>query len=89
MDKDIYCWRKHQNLSNTIFGKLAGGGVFLFLNTNNLYVDYKYMMSVGITFISESKEQDYGRVTVFADLYGNLWDLLQLKPDYPVSVRTT
>jgi hypothetical protein len=46
------------------------------------------MMSVGIKFIREPKEQDYGVVAVFEDLYGNLWDLLQLKPDHPMALRT-
>ena len=59
-------------------GNQTGGRVFLFLNTDDFWRDYKRMVSDGIKFIREPQEQDYGRVAVFEDLYGNLWDLLQL-----------
>lgn len=68
-------------------GNQAGGRVFLFLNTDDFWRDYEYMKSVGVNFIREPKEQDYGLVAVFEDLYGNLWDLLQLKPDHPMAKR--
>ena len=45
------------------------------------------MKSIGITFVREPKEQDYGWVAVFEDLYGNLWDLLQLNSDHPMAKR--
>ncbi|MDW6005006.1 VOC family protein [Vibrio mangrovi] len=70
-------------------GNQTGGRVFLFLNTDDFWRDYEYMQSVGIKFVREPKEQDYGTVAVFEDLYGNLWDLLQLKEDHPISLRTT
>lgn len=69
-------------------GNQAGGRVFLFLNTDDFWRDYKHMMSVGIKFVREPKEQDYGIVAVFEDLYGNLWDLLQLNSEHPISSRT-
>ena len=59
-------------------GNQTGGRVFLFLNTDDFWRDYKCMKSEGIKFIREPKEEDYGIVAVFEDLYGNLWDLLQL-----------
>lgn len=59
-------------------GNQAGGRVFLFLNTDDFWRDYEKMKSRGINFIRDPKEQDYGTVAVFEDLYGNLWDLLQL-----------
>jgi catechol 2,3-dioxygenase-like lactoylglutathione lyase family enzyme len=59
-------------------GNQTGGRVFLFLNTDDFWRDYKRMKSEGIKFIREPKEEDYGIVAVFEDLYGNLWDLLQL-----------
>lgn len=68
-------------------GNQAGGRVFLFLNTDDFWRDYKRMQSVGIEFVREPKEQEYGTVAVFKDLYGNLWDLLQLKPDHPMMRR--
>ncbi|MEP0073208.1 MAG: VOC family protein [Marinomonas sp.] len=68
-------------------GNQAGGRVFLFLNTDDFWRDYNRMKSIGITFVREPKEQDYGWVAVFEDLYGNLWDLLQLNPDHPMAKR--
>ncbi len=68
-------------------GNQAGGRVFLFLNTDDFWRDYNRMKSEGIKFIRAPKEQDYGTVAVFEDLYGNLWDLLQLNSDHPISLR--
>ena len=68
-------------------GNQAGGRVFLFLNTDDFWRDYNDMTSKGIKFIREPKEADYGTVAVFEDLYGNLWDLLQLKDEHPLVNR--
>jgi len=68
-------------------GNQSGGRVFLFLNTDDFWRDYDRMVSDGIKFIRKPKEQDYGTVAVFEDLYGNLWDLLQLDKDHPISSR--
>ncbi|AUJ72471.1 VOC family protein [Pseudoalteromonas sp. NC201] len=68
-------------------GDQAGGRVFLFLNTDDFWRDYERMTSIGIRFIREPQEQDYGTVAVFEDLYGNRWDLLQLNPDHPLAKR--
>lgn len=68
-------------------GSQAGGRVFLFLNTDNFWRDYKDMVSNGILFVRPPKEADYGIVAVFKDLYGNLWDLLELNKDHPISLR--
>jgi len=62
-------------------GNQTGGRVFLFLNTDDFWRDYKSMQVKGIKFIREPKIADYGMVAVFEDLYGNLWDLLQLSDD--------
>jgi len=59
-------------------GNQTGGRVFLFLNTDDFYRDYNDMVANGIKFIREPKTESYGTVAVFADLYGNLWDLLEL-----------
>lgn len=72
---------------NEFIGNQTGGRVFLFLNTDDFWRDYKRMQSDGITFVREPKEQAYGTVAVFADLYGNLWDLLQLNADHPIAKR--
>ncbi|MEK4850404.1 VOC family protein [Paenibacillus sp. FSL H7-0756] len=68
-------------------GNQAGGRVFLFLNTDNFWRDYHEMVSRGIEFVREPKEEAYGIVAVFKDLYGNLWDLLQMNADHPISKR--
>lgn len=69
-------------------GNQTGNRVFLFLNTDDFWRDYQEMLANGIQFVREPKEQDYGLVAVFKDLYGNLWDLLQLNPDHPIAKRT-
>lgn len=69
-------------------GNQAGGRVFLFLNTDDFWRDYNAMIAKGIEFVREPKEADYGTVAVFKDLYGNLWDLLQLNENHPIAKRT-
>ncbi len=68
-------------------GNQSGGRVFLFLNTDDFWRDYHAMVAKGIHFVREPKQADYGLVAVFEDLYGNLWDLLQLKDDHPIAKR--
>ena len=58
-------------------GNQSGGRVFLFLQTDDFWRDYREMVSLGIKFVREPKEESYGTVAVFEDLYGNLWDLIQ------------
>ena len=60
-------------------GNQAGGRVFLFLNSDDFWRDYTRMTALGIEFVREPKTEPYGTVAVFKDLYGNLWDLLELK----------
>ena len=59
-------------------GNQTGGRVFLFLSTDDFWRDYNKMVSRGVTFVREPKVESYGTVVVFKDLYGNLWDLVQL-----------
>jgi len=59
-------------------GNQAGGRVFLFLSTDDFWRDYNDMISKGVKFVRDPKEETYGVVAVFEDLYGNRWDLLQL-----------
>jgi len=68
-------------------GNQAGGRVFLFLNTDDFWRDYNEMVSCGIEFVRDPKEESYGTVAVFKDLYGNLWDLLELNADHPIAKR--
>ena len=60
-------------------GNQTGGRVFMFLYTDDFWRDYNLMQEKGIKFIREPKEEVYGTVAVFEDLYGNLWDLLEPK----------
>ncbi|MEJ0055956.1 MAG: VOC family protein [Bacteroidota bacterium] len=57
-------------------GNQTGGRVFLFLKTDDFWRDYNSMKEKGVKFVREPKEEEYGTVTVFEDLYGNLWDLI-------------
>lgn len=58
-------------------GNQTGGRVFLFLFTDDFERDYKKMVARKIKFVRPPKDEEYGRVAVFEDLYGNLWDLLE------------
>jgi len=61
-------------------GNQTGGRVFLFLHTDDFWRDYRVMQEREVKFVRPPKEEDYGTVAVFEDLYGNKWDLLQLRP---------
>jgi catechol 2,3-dioxygenase-like lactoylglutathione lyase family enzyme len=58
-------------------GNQTGGRVFLFLHTDNFERDFKNLKANGITIVREPSIETYGTVAVFADLYGNLWDLIE------------
>ncbi|RYZ30426.1 MAG: VOC family protein [Chitinophagaceae bacterium] len=58
-------------------GNQTGGRVFLFLYTDDIKRDYTNLVANGIRIVREMEEQPYGMVCVFADLYGNLWDLIE------------
>jgi len=60
-------------------GNQTGGRVFLFLHTDDFWRDYDTFRGKGVEFVRAPLEENYGTVAVFKDLYGNLWDLLQLK----------
>ena len=60
-------------------GNQSGGRVFLFLHTNNFKKEYQNLIANKIKIVREPKEEPYGTVAVFEDLYGNLWDLIEPK----------
>ena len=68
-------------------GNQSGGRVFLFLNTDDFWRDYANLLAKGIAIVREPKKAEYGMVAVFADLYGNLWDLVQLNEGHPIATR--
>jgi catechol 2,3-dioxygenase-like lactoylglutathione lyase family enzyme len=58
-------------------GNQTGGRVFLFLHTDNFDDYYQHLLDMGITIVRPPAQEPYGTVAVFADLYGNLWDLIE------------
>ncbi len=60
-------------------GNQTGGRVFLFLHSDDFWRDFDALTAKGVTFVRPQRDESYGTVAVFQDLYGNLWDLLQLK----------
>ncbi len=60
-------------------GNQTGGRVSFFLHTDDFWRDYKNMTTKGVVFKEKPREEVYGTVSVFEDLYGNLWDLLEPK----------
>ena len=65
------------NFQKQNIGNQSGGRVFLFLNTDDFDRDYQNLISNNVEIVREPKTEDYGKVLVFKDLYGNLWDLIQ------------
>ena len=63
----------------TRIGNQTGGRVFLFLYTDDFWRDFEAYKAQGIEFVREPSEAPYGTVAVFKDLYGTMWDLVQLK----------
>jgi len=59
-------------------GRQAAGRIFLFLHTDDFWRDYNAFFARGVRFCEEPRNEPYGIVAVFEDLYGNRWDLLQL-----------
>ncbi len=58
-------------------GAQAGGRVFLFLHTDDFRRDYALYKERGVAFVEEPRQEAYGTVAVFTDLYGNRWDLIE------------
>jgi catechol 2,3-dioxygenase-like lactoylglutathione lyase family enzyme len=70
-------------------GNQSGGRVFLFLATDDFDRDYLAIRAKGVRFVRAPKQAPYGKVAVFEDLYGNLWDLVQYsEPPGEVAART-
>jgi catechol 2,3-dioxygenase-like lactoylglutathione lyase family enzyme len=67
------------NEQSSRIGNQTGGRVFLFLYTDDFWRDYNNYKSKGVEFVRPPKEESYGTVAVFKDLYGNLWDLVEPK----------
>jgi catechol 2,3-dioxygenase-like lactoylglutathione lyase family enzyme len=57
-------------------GNQTGGRVFLFLHTDDFERDHENLRQQAITIVRGPSQEEYGKVLVFEDLYGNLWDLI-------------
>jgi catechol 2,3-dioxygenase-like lactoylglutathione lyase family enzyme len=73
-------------------GDQAGGRVFLFLETDDFRRDHERLLARGVRFLEAPRDEPYGTVVVFEDLYGNRWDLIQRRPSsrgpaVPAAVR--
>ncbi len=69
----------------TRIGNQTGGRVFLFLQTDDFQTDFDNLKKNGVTIVREPSKEEYGTVAVFADLYGNLWDLIE--PNQKIKVK--
>jgi len=58
-------------------GRQGGGRVFLFLHTDDFARDHAAMTARGVRFVEAPRDEPYGTVAVFEDLYGNRWDLIE------------
>jgi len=58
-------------------GDQTGGRVAFFLHTDDFWGDYGYMQEQGVRFAEQPRQEPFGQVVVFLDLYGNKWDLVQ------------
>ncbi len=67
---------KNEEESSRI-GNQTGGRVFLFLHTDDFDRDYQNLQDQHVKIVREASSEAYGKVAVFADLYGNLWDLIE------------
>ena len=65
------------NEQESRIGNQTGGRVFLFIHTDNFQRDYEFLKDKGVKFVREPTLEPYGTVAVFADLYGNLIDLIE------------
>jgi catechol 2,3-dioxygenase-like lactoylglutathione lyase family enzyme len=70
-------------------GDQTGGRVFLFLETDDFWEDYERWRARGVRFLEPPREEPYGTVVVFQDLYGNRWDLMQPKTRAPDELPTS
>ena len=60
-----------------LVGGQGAGRVWLFLHTDDIDADIAHMQANGVHFTEQPRDEAYGRVVVFVDLYGNRWDLIQ------------
>ena len=79
VDTNLLLAKASNEEESSRIGNQTGGRVFLFLYTDDFWRDYRAMNARGVKFVREPRDEEYGTVAVFEDLYGNQWDLLQPK----------
>jgi catechol 2,3-dioxygenase-like lactoylglutathione lyase family enzyme len=77
-ESELLLARAANDSQRAFIGKQGGGRVFLFLNTDDFWRDYHAMHARGVKFCEAPRDEEYGTVVVFEDLYGNRWDLVQM-----------
>jgi catechol 2,3-dioxygenase-like lactoylglutathione lyase family enzyme len=60
-----------------VIGEQAGGRVGFFLHTDDFDRDHARYVAAGVVFAEAPRDEAYGRVAVFRDAFGNLWDLIE------------
>jgi len=81
---DLLLARASSDEQRSVIGAQGGGRVWLFLHTDDFDRDHARMTAAGVHFREARRDEPYGTVAVFEDLYGNPWDLLQLAVRPPV-----
>ena len=76
VDRTVLLAKASSPDQRALIGRQHGGRVGVFVNTDNFEIDYARMSAAGIAFTQTPRYEEYGSVVVFADLYGNLWDLI-------------
>ncbi|MFZ1680815.1 MAG: VOC family protein [Rhizobiaceae bacterium] len=79
--------RAGNDAQRAAIGNQTGGRVFLFLSTDDFGRDHAAMTAKGVRFVREPKVMDYGTVAVFADPFGNLWDLVEFAPGHRLATK--
>jgi len=64
-------------IQEAAIGNQAGGRVMFFLETDDFAGDHARMLAEGVQFLEAPRQEPYGKVAVFVDLYGNKWDLIE------------
>lgn len=69
---------KNENQAEYV-GNQTGGRVFIFYHVDDFWAEYNRMNTLGVEFTEQPREEDYATVVVFKDLYGNKWDMIQIR----------
>ncbi|WP_375202276.1 VOC family protein [Hyphococcus sp.] len=74
---DLLLAKSAEDVQRAAIGNQTGGRVFLFLHTDDFDRDYDRFKAAGVEFLEKPRNEAYGRVVVFRDLFGNKWDLIE------------